>query len=157
MLEGLSNTAVGTIKWVWWFLKEALPQYEFVVCQERQLSKNDYHNLLAEAKLIFSANLQETLGISGYEGLILETIPMVPDRLSYVEMFDDTFKYPSEWTKNQASYQEHKTKLIEKIVDYMENYHKYIPPMHKQKKTLDEKFFHGNNLYNAILESIIKK
>ena len=33
--------------------------------------------------------------------------------------------------------EEHKTKLIEKIVDYMENYHKYITPMHKQKKTLD--------------------
>ena len=27
MLEGLSNKAVGTIKWVWWFLKEELPQF----------------------------------------------------------------------------------------------------------------------------------
>ena len=35
-----------------------LPQYEFVVCQEKNLSKNDYHNLLGEAKLVFSANLQ---------------------------------------------------------------------------------------------------
>ena len=141
---------------IFYDLKDALPQYEFIVCQEKQLSKNDYHNLLAEAKLIFSANLQETLGISGYEGLILETIPMVPDRLSYFEMFDNTFKYPSVWTKSQTSYQQYKPKIIEKIVDYMENYHTYITPMHKQKKTLDEKFFHGNNLYKAILESILK-
>ena len=28
-----------------------------------------------------SANLQETLGISWYEGLLVDTIPMVPDRL----------------------------------------------------------------------------
>ena len=45
-------------------LKEQLPQYEFVVCQDQQLTKNEYHNLLGEAKIVFSANLQETLGIS---------------------------------------------------------------------------------------------
>ena len=45
-------------------LKERLPQYEFVVCQEQELTKNEYHNLLGEAKMVFSANLQETLGIS---------------------------------------------------------------------------------------------
>ena len=27
MLEGLSNKALGTIKWIWWFLKEELPQF----------------------------------------------------------------------------------------------------------------------------------
>jgi len=31
-------------------LKEHLPQYEFVVCQDQQLTKNEYHNLLGEAK-----------------------------------------------------------------------------------------------------------
>ena len=52
-------------------LAERLPQYEFVVCQDQQLSKNEYHNLLGEAKLVFSANLQETLGISWYEGALV--------------------------------------------------------------------------------------
>ena len=63
-------------------LAEQLPEYEFVVCQERELTKNEYHNLLGEAKMVFSANLQETLGISWYEGALVDTIPMVPDRLS---------------------------------------------------------------------------
>jgi hypothetical protein len=67
-------------------LKEHLPQYEFVVCQDQQLTKNEYHNLLGEAKIVFSANLQETLGISCYEGAVVDAIPMVPDRLSYTEM-----------------------------------------------------------------------
>ena len=31
-------------------------------------------------------NLQETLGISWYEGVLVDVIPMVPDRLSYSEM-----------------------------------------------------------------------
>ena len=38
---------------IFYDLKESMPQYEFVVCQEKQLKKNDYHNLLAESKLIF--------------------------------------------------------------------------------------------------------
>ena len=76
-------------------LKEQLPQFEFVVCQEQTLSKNEYHNLLGEAKVVFSANLQETLGISWYEGALVNAIPMMPDRLSYSEMAIDDFKYPS--------------------------------------------------------------
>ena len=79
-------------------LKERLPKYEFVVCQEQELTKNEYHNLLGEAKLVFSANLQETLGISWYEGALVDTIPMVPDRLSYSEMALPEFKYPRAWT-----------------------------------------------------------
>jgi len=55
-------------------LKEQLPEYEFVMCQEHNLSKNEYHNMLGEAKLLFSANLQETLGISWYEGALVDTI-----------------------------------------------------------------------------------
>ena len=64
---------------IFYDLKDALPQYEFVVAQEKTISKDDYHNLLAESKLVFSANLHETLGISGFEGLLLDVIPMVPD------------------------------------------------------------------------------
>ena len=67
-------------------LKETMVEYEFVVCQEQQLTKNEYHNLLGESKLVFSANLQETLGISWYEGALVNSIPMVLNRLSYSEM-----------------------------------------------------------------------
>ena len=41
-------------------LRTQLPDYEFIVCQDQALSKNEYHNLLGRAKIVFSANLQET-------------------------------------------------------------------------------------------------
>ena len=131
-------------------LKEQLPQYEFIVCQEKELSKNEYHNLLGKAKMVFSANLQETLGISWYEGLLVDTIPMVPDRLSYSEMADQTFKYPSIWTKNFAQYEKFKPQLVEKIEDYMENYNDYKIPMNSQLYNLKRSFFSGEALYKAI-------
>jgi len=131
-------------------LKEQLPQYEFVICQEQQLSKNEYHNLLGEAKLVFSANLQETLGISWYEGALVNAIPMVPDRLSYSEMAFDTFKYPSAWTESFEAYTIHRKEICMKIIQYMENYDKYLPQLQKQTQCLTEEFFSATVLLESI-------
>ena len=131
-------------------LSTALPQYDFIVCQEQQLTKNDYHNLLGCAKMVFSANLQETLGISWYEGLLVDTIPMVPDRLSYSEMADQPFKYPSIWTKNFEQYKKFKPQTVDKIIDYMENYDSYKIAMNTQLYNLKKSFFSGAELYKAV-------
>jgi len=129
-----------------------LPEYEFVVCQERSLTKNEYHNLLGEAKMVFSANLQETLGISWYEGAITNAIPMVPDRLSYTEMALPEFKYPSKWTEDWASYVKYRGELVVKIRNYMENYNDYLVSLDKQRTKLNKEFFSGAALYDAIKE-----
>jgi len=133
-------------------LKEQLPEYEFVVCQERQLTKNEYHNLLGEAKMVFSANLQETLGISWYEGALVNAIPMVPDRLSYSEMSVPEFLYPSEWTEDYFAYIKYRGLLVDKIRNYMENYDDYLVSLDKQRTILNKNFFSGAALYDAIKE-----
>ena len=131
-------------------LAQRLPQYEFVVCQEQELSKNEYHNLLGEAKMVFSANLQETLGISWYEGALVDAIPMVPDRLSYAEMALPEFKYPSEWTEDYDAYLHHKDKVIAQIINYMENFTDLQVSLEKQRTKLNKDFFSGTELYKAI-------
>jgi glycosyltransferase involved in cell wall biosynthesis len=131
-------------------LKEQLPQYEFVVCQDQQLTKNEYHNLLGEAKLVFSANLQETLGISWYEGAIVDAIPMVPDRLSYKEMAMEDFKYPSEWTESFDAYTRHKGAVVDRIQHYMENYDSYLPRLNKQVDRLTKDFFSCDTLLEML-------
>ena len=131
-------------------LKEQLPQYEFVVCQEQQLTKNEYHNLLGEAKLVFSANLQETLGISWYEGALVNAIPMVPDRLSYTEMALDDFKYPSAWTEDFAAYKANRDKVVARVQDYVENYDSYLPRLNKQTELLKNSFFSARTLLDKL-------
>jgi len=133
-------------------LAEQLPEYEFVVCQERELTKNEYHNLLGEAKMVFSANLQETLGISWYEGALVNAIPMVPDRLSYSEMAVPEFLYPSEWTEDYFAYRKYRGLLVDKIRNYMENYDDYLVSLDKQRTKLNKEFFSGAALYDAIKE-----
>ena len=131
-------------------LKEALPQYEFVVCQDQQLTKNEYHNLLGEAKIVFSANLQETLGISCYEGAVVDAIPMVPDRLSYSEMYYEGFKYPSAWTESFESYTRHKQELCHHIIVTMTHYKKRLPQLNKQTHDLSKYFFSAEELLGSI-------
>jgi len=133
-------------------LKESMPEYEFVICQEQELSKNEYHNLLGEAKLVFSANLQETLGISWYEGALVDVIPMVPDRLSYTEM-TDAFLYPSVWTESWDKYLENKDRVMGQIKDFMMNYYGYVPAVRRVVKKLDTEFFSGEALYKHIRDS----
>src|SRR6056300_1635101 len=133
-------------------LAEQLPEYEFVVCQERSLTKNEYHNLLGEAKMVFSANLQETLGISWYEGALVNAIPMVPDRLSYTEMALPEFKYPSVWTEDYSAYTDNKDKVIAQIVEYMENYDDFLVSLDKQRTKLNKEFFSGTDLYRTIVD-----
>ena len=131
-------------------LKAAMPQYEFIVCQDTPLTKVQYHALLASAKIVFSANLQETLGISMYEGALLGAIPLVPDRLSYSEMFSKIWKYPSAWTESWDDYQQHKQELVAKIVDFMDNYSDYADYVPQQAASLTSNFFSATKLLENI-------
>ena len=131
-------------------LAKHLPQYEFVVCQDKQLTKHEYHTLLGQAKMVFSANLQETLGISWYEGAVVDAIPLVPDRLSYSEMAFDTFKYPSEWTEDFKAYEVYRPNLCFAIMQHMDNYETRLPALVKQTEALHEQFFSARGLLNNI-------
>jgi hypothetical protein len=127
-----------------------LPQYEFVVCQDQQLTKDEYHTLLGQAKIVFSANLQETLGISCYEGALVDTIPLVPDRLSYSEMYTGILKYPSEYTESWNSYIEHKSKVIDMIVYHIENYEHTLSLVRTNAEFLTKDFFSATKLLENI-------
>jgi glycosyltransferase involved in cell wall biosynthesis len=134
-------------------LKELLPEYEFVVCQDKQLTKDEYHTLLGKAKIVFSANLQETLGISAYEGCLVDTLPLVPNRLSYFEMYPDEMKYASALTVTLEGFEKSPTEVTDKIKDMMENFEQYKDVNDMLKTRLDD-FFNGTKLYKTIKESV---
>ena len=131
-------------------LADALPQYEWIVCQDQTLTKDEYHTLLGQAKIVFSANLQETLGISCYEGALVNAVPLVPDRLSYTEMYSSIFKYPSEYTASWDSYLAHKFEVIDMIIYHIENYEKTLPLVIAQADSLHDNFFSATNLLENI-------
>jgi len=131
-------------------LGKAIPDAEFIVAQECNLTKDEYHNLLMHSKIVFSANTQETLGISCFEGALVGATPLVPDRLSYTEMYSDKFKYPSEWTESWESYLTHKDKLVDKTKELLAFNWLMADDNEDLAKTLEEDFFSGKALYGVI-------
>lgn len=127
-------------------LAKHCPNIQFVVCQEQKLSKREYHQLLARSKVVFSASLQETLGISPYEGALVGALPLVPDRLSYSEMYQDEFKYPSCWTTSFDSYVSNRTQLVDKLCNFVANYNTLAPALKTQINTLKTQFFAASAL-----------
>jgi hypothetical protein len=122
-------------------LAQSMPEYKFIMCQEKQLTKAEYHAIIRRAKLIFSANLQETLGISPYEGALVGAIPMVPDRLSYSEMYSWEFKYNTVWTIDWGNYQQNKPKLLNLIKYKMDNYKDLYDSVVDEAYKLSQNYF----------------
>jgi glycosyltransferase involved in cell wall biosynthesis len=98
------------------------------------LTKQEYYDELAKAKVLFSSAYQETFGYALNEGLKLKCFPVCPRRCSYPEVvdFDDRCLYDnfeeavgktiealnSKW--DVSSYTEKYSKSIDKMLNVME-------------------------------------
>ena len=138
-------------------LEKELPQYKWINCNEYNLTKVEYNQLLEQSKMVFSANLQETLGISCYEILMAGGMPLVPNRLSYVEMYEDIFKYPTQFTKDWKGYQDNKSILLGKIETMMENFNspEIQGAIKSNRDTLKTQYFSATNIYQELMNEKI--
>lgn len=139
-------------------LKNEFTKYTFIRCQDENLSKEEYYKLLLKSKFIFSASLHENLGISVYEGLIAKSIPILPNRVSYKEIYlNSDFLYPSIWTENFDSYLVHKHDLINFINKMMKNYDKLIDKYYDNKVFKNElkrcdSYFNSDKLFETMFK-----
>jgi glycosyltransferase involved in cell wall biosynthesis len=134
-------------------LAKQLPRYEWVVCQDEELTKHEFHTLLGEAKMIFSANLQETLGISTcIEGPLSGALPLAPNRLSYSEIFEgySDFLYPSYWTESYESFKETKEMMCFQINYMMDNYDDILVKLDLYNERQMPKFFGFDNAIGVL-------
>lgn len=73
--------------------KKYLPEFTFVKSKEVCKTKDEYYKLLLKSKFAVSCARQETWGIAQLESFMLGCIPLVPDRLSYHELYNLRYKY----------------------------------------------------------------
>ena len=69
--------------------------WRFIKSKEVCKTKKEYFELLNRSKIAVSFADQETWGIAQQEALFARCFPVVPDRLSYKEMYSDEFKFSS--------------------------------------------------------------
>jgi len=116
-----------------------LAHYQFCVAMEMNLTKTEYHELLRRAKFAVSFAEQETLGISMYESACAGACPIVPNRLSYVEMYSPMFKRANSVNDAVQAILEYEN------VDLTNNITQLVNDLH-------ENFFSAKQLINILKE-----
>jgi hypothetical protein len=69
--------------------------FKFVFSKDVCQTKKEYYDLLSRAAVAVSFADQETWGIAMQESIFHGCIPLVPNRLSYPEMYDSIYRYNS--------------------------------------------------------------
>ena len=129
-------------------LEPYFPNHRFVYAQKEPLTKEQYHDELARSAVVFSASLQETLGIAIYEGMLCGALAIIPDRLSYKEIYTN-LGYPSEWTTSFGSAEANLEQLVHFIRDLLEN--RSIDALDELTRWAGRDFFDGRALYDHLL------
>lgn len=98
------------------------PSCEFIKTKEVCKSKKEYYNLLGAAKIAISTADQETWGIAMQEAVFQGCVPIVPNKLSYKEMYFSDFRYDrfSEMVE-KIKYFLHQSKITKGLVTSQQN------------------------------------
>jgi glycosyltransferase involved in cell wall biosynthesis len=76
-------------------IQPIFPAWNFIYTKEEAKNKKEYYQILNKAAISVSFAEQETWGIAMQESVICNALPVVPDCLSYSEMYFDEFKATS--------------------------------------------------------------
>ena len=68
-------------------------EWKFLKTKEECKNKTEYYDLLSRSKIALSFSSQETWGIAMQEAVFAGCIPVVPNRLSYKEIYPEAFRY----------------------------------------------------------------
>ncbi len=79
-------------------MQSEFPDWIFLKSKECTSSKKEYYQLLAKSKIAVSFARQETWGIAMQEAVFHDVIPIVPNRLSYPELYSAPFVYDGQGT-----------------------------------------------------------
>lgn len=130
-------------------VQKTRPDIRFVKTQEQGFSKDQYYNFLKTCKVVFSANKHENLGIGTFEAMTAGCLPIVPDKLSYQEMYSDRFKYKSP-DDLYDNFEKYKILLADLIVKFIDNYEEMKGDWEQDVVRIQEDFFSGTKMLDNL-------
>lgn len=101
--------------------------WSFVKTKDVCTTKQEYYDMLERAKVAVSFADQETWGNAMQEAIFARCIPIVPNKLSYVEMYDPIFQFSS---FNEA---------VDMVRQFSQGYKEYLPVMERNRDDLIKK------------------
>lgn len=123
----------------------------FVKTQELNLSKQQYYDFLKQCKVVFSANKHENLGIGTFEAMTAGCIPLVPNKLSYAEMYNTVFKYDIDSNADIYTYPGlYMESLAKLVINFIDGYYEYNDLREMNADRIQQQFFDGTEMMNLI-------
>lgn len=114
------------------------PEWKFIKSKEITNTKQEYYDLLQKAKISVSFADQETFGFAMIESVFADCLPLVPNKLSYYELYDECFKYNS-WKE-----------CIDILIDFINNPNDYEDKRIQNKQKLQ-------NIGEIAIDKMIKE
>lgn len=134
-------------------VQKTRPDIRFVKTQEQNFSKEEYYDFLKTCKVIFSANKHENLGIGTFEAMCSGCIPLLPDKLSYHEMYDPVFKY--EVHDNLYDVGANREYLARRILYYIDYYENYRADLNNNIDRIHETYFSGRKMFEIMKRTFV--
>jgi len=131
-------------------LQKLLPNHQIVVAQSNKLSKAQYRKLVGEAVAVLSFSKQETLGIGIFEAMLCGAVPIVPDRLSYAELYP-SHCYPSNWSETDKQFRRHGADIAQHIEQAILAHNRKPQILQDWTKSVSKQYFNGSALYAQVL------
>lgn len=127
--------------------------FSMLITQKQNLSKSAYYAAMADAKVMFSCSLHENLGISIMEGVLVGTLPLVPDRCSYSEMYLPEFKYPSIWTESFENFQAYRPQLVDRLNTMLAYPDSFADVLQRQREILVDNYLSADVMVSYLTGS----
>ena len=121
----------------------------FVKTQCHDLDKTEYYKLLNKAKVVFSANKHENLGIGTFEAIASGAYPVLPNKLSYAEMYPRSVRYDIDdsYYTDLDKFDNIALHILDIVKTYDKNHYNEALNMAKH---VYERYFTGTNMYHYI-------
>jgi glycosyltransferase involved in cell wall biosynthesis len=124
---------------------------KFVKTQEQGFSKEQYYDFLKTCKVVFSANKHENLGIGTFEAMTAGCIPIVPNKLSYAEMYNDIFKYNIDEEADIYNFPDlYMESLGKMVINFVDNYDTYQVERQNDVTFIQRNFFDGTDMMEQL-------
>jgi hypothetical protein len=133
--------------------EELANDFDMVITQKLNLSKDEFYRTMADTKVLFSCALHENLGISVMEGVLIGAIPLLPDRCSYAEMYLPEFKYPSVWTESYENFITYRPQLVNRLNSILDDPTAYAELMQRQKDILISNYLSADVMIDRLTGS----
>lgn len=99
------------------------PDISFIKTQSLNLDKASYYNLLSHAKVVFSCSDHENLGLGTFEAVLSGCLPLLPNKLSYKEMYSPEFLYNGPFVNTKRINGKVTRYMAERIIELVDKYY----------------------------------